>query len=93
MSQDYPTILTLTICQFKYAENPDTRRKASESYEARLKINVPLFEKTLELRRKIASELGYATWADYITEVKMAKSASGVTKVSTWLPRRCRGQG
>jgi metallopeptidase MepB len=64
---------------FKFAENPETRRLAHESYEARLKINVPLLDKALELRRKIASLLGYPTWADYITEVKMIKTASAVT--------------
>ena len=38
-------------------------------------------EKFLGLRRKIAKLLGYPTWADYITEVKMAKSAKGVKEV------------
>ena len=38
-------------------------------------------EKFLDLRRKVAKLLGYPTWADYITEVKMAKSAKGVKEV------------
>ncbi|KAL0960667.1 hypothetical protein HGRIS_005696 [Hohenbuehelia grisea] len=62
---------------FKFAENPETRKRAQEAHEARLAINVPLLDKALELRRKIAKLLGYATWADYITEVKMIKSAKG----------------
>lgn len=67
--------------QFKFAQNPETRRLAHESYEARLEINVPLLDKALELRRKIASLLSYPTWADYITEVKMVKTADAATAV------------
>ncbi|KAF4590074.1 hypothetical protein EYR40_009527 [Pleurotus pulmonarius] len=63
---------------FKFAENPETRKRALEAHESRLAINVPLLDKALELRRKIAGLLGYDTWADYITEVKMIKNAKGV---------------
>lgn len=59
---------------FKFAHNPITRRDAQEGYEDRLKQNVPLLEKALDLRRRIAAMLGYDTWADYVTEVKMVKS-------------------
>ena len=48
-------------------------------------INVPLLDKVLDLRRQIAKLLGYETWADYITEVKMIKNAAGVTKVPPFL--------
>ena len=41
-------------------------------------INVPVFERVLTLRQQLADLLGYATWADYVTEVKMAKSAENV---------------
>ena len=37
--------------------------------------------KFLDLRRQIAKLLGYPTWADYITEVKMVKNAKGVKEV------------
>ncbi|KJA24053.1 hypothetical protein HYPSUDRAFT_53952 [Hypholoma sublateritium FD-334 SS-4] len=63
---------------FKFAENPETRKRALEGHEDRLAINVPLLDKALELRRKIASLLGYKTWADYITEVKMIKTGKGI---------------
>jgi metallopeptidase MepB len=33
-----------------------------EGSESRLEINVPLLDKILELRRRIASILGYKTW-------------------------------
>lgn len=59
---------------FKFSHSPATRRRAQEGFEDRLKQNVPLLEKALDLRRRIAAMLGYDTWADYITEVKMVKS-------------------
>ena len=66
---------------FKFAENPTTRQRAQEGHESRLAVNVPLLDKALELRRKIADILGYPTWADYITEEKMIKNARGVVDV------------
>ncbi len=43
--------------QFKFAENPETRKRAQEAHESRLAINVPLLDKALELRRRIAALL------------------------------------
>ncbi len=42
--------------------------------------NVPLLEKILPLRDDIAKKLGYKTWADYETEVKMVKTAATAIK-------------
>jgi Zn-dependent oligopeptidase len=67
--------------QFKFAQNLATRQRGYERYEARLDINVPILSKALDLRRQIAKLLGYPTWADYVTEVKMVKSARGVVEV------------
>ncbi|KII91031.1 hypothetical protein PLICRDRAFT_39628 [Plicaturopsis crispa FD-325 SS-3] len=78
---------------FKYAQNPDTRRRAQEGYEERLEINVPLLNKILELRRKITKILGYATWADYKTEVKMIKNAAGVVSFLDDLEQKLRPVG
>ena len=44
-------------------------------------INKPVMSKFLDLRRQIAKLLGYPTWADYITAVKMVKNAKGVKEV------------
>ncbi|KZV95839.1 mitochondrial endopeptidase [Exidia glandulosa HHB12029] len=63
---------------FRYAKNPDTRRRAWEGYESHVAINAAVFETVLATRRKIAALLKYDTWADYITEVKMVKTAQGV---------------
>ena len=38
--------------------------------------NVPLLQKILALRDTIAAKLGYASWADYVIEPKMAKNAA-----------------
>ncbi|MFL6501803.1 MAG: M3 family metallopeptidase [Candidatus Udaeobacter sp.] len=42
--------------------------------------NVPLLNQMLELRNKIALRLGYKSWDDYQTEVKMAKSGTNAEK-------------
>ncbi len=74
------TLFLMTL-QFKYAENPETRRTAYEKFENRLAVNKPIMAKFLDLRRQIAKLLGYPTWADYVTEVKMVKDAKGVKTV------------
>ena len=38
-------------------------------------------DKVLDLRRRIASLLGYKTWADYVTEPKMIKTGKSVQDV------------
>ncbi|KAJ7599941.1 hypothetical protein C8J56DRAFT_3565 [Mycena floridula] len=63
---------------FRYAKQPSTRQRAYEAYECRLNGNVPLLNQALALRHQIANLLGYKTWADYVTEPKMVKSAAGV---------------
>lgn len=78
---------------FKFAENPETRRRAQEGHESRLQVNVPLLDKALSLRRQIASLLGYQTWADYVTEVKMIKSGDGVQKFLDELETKLRPVG
>jgi hypothetical protein len=48
--------------QLKFAEISATRKRATEGSQSRLAINVPVLVKILELRRRIASLLGYKTW-------------------------------
>jgi Zn-dependent oligopeptidase len=43
--------------------------------EDRLKVNVPVLDEILELRRKCAELLGYESWAAYVLEDRMIKSA------------------
>ncbi|KAI0050406.1 metallopeptidase MepB [Auriscalpium vulgare] len=75
------------------ADNPETRRRAQESFGCRLPQNVPLLERALELRRKIAALLGYPTWADYVTEVKMVKNASNAEAFLNDLEQKLRPLG
>lgn len=67
--------------KFKFAQNPDIRRRALFSYDSRLAVNAPLLDKMLELRRKISKMLGYESWADYITEERMIKNAKNAENV------------
>ncbi|KAG5642147.1 hypothetical protein DXG03_003551 [Asterophora parasitica] len=84
---------------FKFAENPETRRRAQEGHETRLEINVPILSKALDLRRQIAKLLGYNTWyehvalADYVTEEKMIKSGKGVDDFLNDLEEKLRPVG
>jgi thimet oligopeptidase len=63
------------------ADNPETRRKVNvaRAQLAREK-NVPLMKQIVVLRADIAQRLGYATWADYQIEVKMAKNGATALK-------------
>ncbi|OJT11543.1 Thimet oligopeptidase [Trametes pubescens] len=67
----------------KFAENPETRRVAYQRFDGRLATNEPMLGNILDLRRQVAKLLGYSTWADYVTEVKMVKSGKGVDQFLT----------
>ncbi|OSD07237.1 Metalloprotease [Trametes coccinea BRFM310] len=75
------------------AEIPETRRVLYEAFENRVAVNVPVLDKVLDLRRQIATLLGYETWADYATEVKLVKTAQGVENFLNDLQQRLRPIG
>jgi thimet oligopeptidase len=50
------------------------QRVLIEQHSLAKDVNRPLVEKMLTLRHQIATKLGYANWADYQLEVKMAKT-------------------
>ena len=63
------------------AKNEDTRHKVYVARDSRAKdTNVPIFNKMLSLRNRIALKLGYQSWADFQTEVKMAKSGAAAER-------------
>jgi len=66
------------------ARNEETRRKLNQ---VRLSLaadkNVPVLAKLVALRADIAHRLGYATWADYQTEIRMAKNGAAALKFET----------
>ncbi|HEX4343059.1 MAG TPA: M3 family metallopeptidase [Verrucomicrobiae bacterium] len=58
------------------ASREDTRKKMLVAqYNLAREENIPLLQKILVLRDQIAHALGYATYADYATEVRMVKNA------------------
>lgn len=57
------------------AKREDVRKRLEiERYNLARQANVPLLEQILALRNQIAHKLGYATWADFQIETKMAKT-------------------
>ncbi|KAH7927637.1 zincin [Leucogyrophana mollusca] len=78
---------------FKFATSPTMRQRALEAHENRLAVNVPLLERALDLRRQIATMLGYETWADYVTEEKMIKSGAGAKEFLDDLEAKLRPVG
>jgi thimet oligopeptidase len=59
------------------ATSETTRKKLLVEHDNLARTdNIPLLEKILPLRDDVAHKLGYKTWADYQTEVKMVKNAA-----------------
>jgi thimet oligopeptidase len=79
--EDEYTVMANVTVQYvnvmETAKREETRKKLLIEHDnlAR-KENIPLLQKILPLRDDIARKLGYHTWADYQTEVKMVKNAS-----------------
>lgn len=75
ISMDYPTFVPITeMCKSEIG-----RQKVWTAYKRRAgKKNVELIEQILKLRAEAAKMLGYASTADYETEVRMAKNAKTV---------------
>ena len=63
------------------AENADTRRALSVARSSLAReTNIPVLTKLVALRSDIARRLGYATWADYQVETRMAKTGATAVK-------------
>ncbi|KAH9891674.1 Metalloprotease [Cubamyces lactineus] len=90
-------VVTFKLTDFgpvtRFAENPETRRIMYEAFEDRLAVNVPVLSAVLDRRREIAKLLGYQTWADYATEIKMVKTAKGVEQFLADLEQKLRPIG
>ena len=89
------TIEASTMFQYRMvmdnARLEGTRRKLSVA-EANLarQANVPLLQRIVELRDRVARKLGYATWADYQIEPRMAQTASNALAFCERLENRIR---
>ena len=59
------------------AQREETRKKMLIAHDNLAREeNLPLLQKILPLRDNIAHKLGYKTWADYQTEIKMVKNSA-----------------
>jgi thimet oligopeptidase len=77
---DEYTVMANVTVQFmrvmNTAKREETRRRLEIEHDNLARAeNIPLLEKILPLRDETAKKLGYATWADYQTEIKMVKNA------------------
>lgn len=62
------------------ARREAVRRQVKETlYQLAKEENAPLLQQIVELRDTIADKLGYASWADYKTEPRMAGTAARAT--------------
>jgi thimet oligopeptidase len=80
----YRVLANVTWHAVAIAENAEvaaTRRAVNIARSSLAReTNVPVLSKLVALRGDIARRLGYATWADYQTEVKMAKTGATAVK-------------
>jgi thimet oligopeptidase len=79
---DAYTVLANVTWQFQTVEenakSEATRRKLDVIHDSLAReTNTPVLNQMLALRNKIALRLGYKSWDDYQTEIKMAKSGAG----------------
>ncbi len=73
-------ITTHYVVVMDNAKNEQTRLKMQTARDSLAKEkNIPLLQQILVLRDTIALKLGYDTWADYVIEIKMAKTAARAT--------------
>lgn len=80
LTTQYPDLMPF----MKYATDRNAAKALHTLAEQRgAEQNIPTLKNILTLRQEKAELLGYATWADYITEMRMAKSPAAV-KTFLW---------
>ncbi|CAH8514110.1 unnamed protein product [Schistosoma mattheei] len=63
------------------ASNPETRRTLETAFNSRcVKENTPILKRLMELRKERATILGFPTHADFMLDLRMAKTALNVDK-------------
>ena len=76
LTMNYPDYLPF----MDNAENGEARRRLEAVYNNRCAAaNTELMEKAIALRRRIARMLGYASFADYVLDDRMAANSANVT--------------
>ncbi len=75
VTTDYPDYFPIV----SYADDRELARELNALFDSRAAgDNVPLLERVLALRAEKAQLLGYATWADYVLEPRMARTTAAV---------------
>lgn len=74
MTFKYPDVLPV----LKYAENPDTRKRAYIGNQDKVPQNADILKKIVQLRYKSAKLLGYKTYSEYVLEERIAKTQDTV---------------
>ncbi|GAA5990167.1 hypothetical protein JCM10908_005855 [Rhodotorula pacifica] len=78
---------------FKYAVQPSTRKRANLSYENKTIQNAPVLSEITRLRDEAAKLLGYKNHAEWVLEVKMAKTPAEVNAFLADLEAKLRPLG
>ena len=77
----YTVLANVTWHYITVEENAKSEATRKKLYVARNSLakdtNVSVLNQMLDLRNKIALRLGYKSWDDYQTEIKMAKTGAG----------------
>ncbi|KAK9467032.1 hypothetical protein V1512DRAFT_144687 [Lipomyces arxii] len=89
MTFKYPDLFPV----MKYAQLPDTRRRAFVGDQNKVMENVDLLVEAVKLRAEIARILGYETHSAYVLEERMAKSPEIVLSFLNDLREKLRGAG
>ena len=78
----YPDYLAVMM----NADISGSRKRMYAAYNNRqAEVNTALLEQAIELRRQVAKELGYSTWADFQLDGRMAKNTGAVMAFLTSL--------
>ncbi|MFQ5413383.1 MAG: M3 family metallopeptidase [Phycisphaerae bacterium] len=87
VSTDYPDYIPFIT----YARNADARLQLYKAFKDRgYPKNIDVLQSLLTKRHELATLLGYAHWADYITEDKMIGSAANAQSFIDKIAEACR---
>ncbi|MBN2505579.1 MAG: Zn-dependent oligopeptidase [Verrucomicrobia bacterium] len=88
---EFTVMANVTFQYVTVMENARPEGTREKLFRARFNLareaNLPLLGRILGLRGRIAARLGYASWADYQTELKMAKTAGAAREFCEALVR------
>ncbi|KAI9497607.1 hypothetical protein BDB00DRAFT_925716 [Zychaea mexicana] len=89
LTMKYPDVRPV----LKLCKNENTRKTHITAFDSRNRENIVLLEEAVRLRRQCAKILGYKSHADFVLEVKMAKSVDAVRNFVDDLAKRLHEPG